>query len=149
MSDLEEGSSAWLDWQYSPSRWSRRLSPSAAIDDHVNVLSTLSASARASAPASILDVPYAPGVTLDLIGPSAASLEPDGTDAPLVVYIHGGDWQFFSKAESTFLAPASVAMGHVFAAMDYTLCPGRTSGITMQMHEMTKNTGNSDARGAN
>jgi arylformamidase len=45
------------------------------------------------------------------------------SDAPLLVYIHGGYWQEHSKEESLFSAPDCVANGIAFAAIDYTLAP--------------------------
>lgn len=46
--------------------------------------------------------------------------------APLLVFIHGGYWQELSKLDSFFLAPASLARGMAFAAIDYTLAPQAT-----------------------
>jgi arylformamidase len=43
--------------------------------------------------------------------------------APLHVFIHGGYWQDLGKDESSFAAPAFVAAGAAFVALDYALAP--------------------------
>ncbi len=48
------------------------------------------------------------------------------SDAPLLVFIHGGYWQLLSKNESLFAAPDCVAHGIAYAAIDYTLAPRAT-----------------------
>ncbi|MEO2125407.1 MAG: alpha/beta hydrolase [Acidimicrobiales bacterium] len=64
----------------------------------------------------------APSQTLDLFLPAL----PEGQQAPLLVFIHGGYWQELSKRESSFAAPAWVKQGVAFAALDYTLAPQAT-----------------------
>ena len=46
-----------------------------------------------------------------------------GPGAPLLVFIHGGYWQALSAADSLFLAPAALAHGWSYAAIEYTLAP--------------------------
>lgn len=48
------------------------------------------------------------------------------SDAPLLVYFHGGYWQELSKNESLFAAPDCVTNGIAFAAIDYSLAPRAT-----------------------
>jgi arylformamidase len=48
--------------------------------------------------------------------------------APLHIFIHGGYWQALSAEDSLFPAPALVAGGRSFAAVDYTLAPAATIG---------------------
>jgi arylformamidase len=43
--------------------------------------------------------------------------------APLLVFIHGGYWQALSAAESLALAPAALAQGWSYAAIEYTIAP--------------------------
>ena len=45
------------------------------------------------------------------------------TDAPVLVFLHGGDWRSLSKEDSGFAAPALVAAGGCFVAPDFTLVP--------------------------
>lgn len=68
------------------------------------------------------DLRYGPGEheTLDLYLPAA------GAAAPLVVFVHGGNWQMLSKADSGFGAPAWVGAGAGFAALDFSLVPAVT-----------------------
>jgi arylformamidase len=46
--------------------------------------------------------------------------------APLMVFMHGGDWRALSKDDSGFAAPAFVASGVTFVALDFTLVPDNT-----------------------
>lgn len=57
--------------------------------------------------------------TLDLYPPSTAG-------APLMVFVHGGNWQALSKDESGFGALAFVPAGAGFAALDFSLVPHTT-----------------------
>ncbi len=47
----------------------------------------------------------------------------DRPDAPVLIFIHGGAWRSLSKAESCFAAPAFVAAGAHFVALDFALLP--------------------------
>jgi arylformamidase len=46
--------------------------------------------------------------------------------APVMVFLHGGDWRTLSKNDSGFAAPAFVESGAVFVALDFTLVPQAT-----------------------
>jgi arylformamidase len=46
-----------------------------------------------------------------------------GRESPLLVFIHGGYWQALSAEESLYLAPAALAAGWSFAAVEYTIAP--------------------------
>ena len=46
--------------------------------------------------------------------------------APVMVFMHGGDWRALSKNDSGFAAPAFVASGVTFVALDFTLVPAAT-----------------------
>lgn len=50
----------------------------------------------------------------------------DDPSAPLLVFIHGGYWQALSAAESLYLAPAVLARGWSYLAVDYTVAPEGT-----------------------
>lgn len=64
------------------------------------------------------DLSYGPGPrqTLDLF----PAQDPD---APLVVYLHGGYWQWNDKAGFSFIAPPLVREGVTVAVLNYPLCP--------------------------
>ena len=59
--------------------------------------------------------------TVDLFLPPAA-------DAPLVLFVHGGYWQYKASGPQgvSFLAPAFLDAGCAFAAVSYELCPDVT-----------------------
>lgn len=46
--------------------------------------------------------------------------------APALVFLHGGDWRSLSKEDSGFAAPAFVAAGAMFVAIDFSLVPATT-----------------------
>lgn len=46
--------------------------------------------------------------------------------APLQVFLHGGDWRALSKDDSGFAAPAFVAAGAAFVAVNFSLVPATT-----------------------
>ncbi|KAG5853641.1 kynurenine formamidase [Anguilla anguilla] len=73
-----------------------------------------------SAAQTLLNVPYGDGdrEKLDVYIPSSPSL-----DLPLVIYLHGGYWQFLSKEESGFLAVPLVQKGAVVVAVGYETAP--------------------------
>ena len=49
-----------------------------------------------------------------------------GKGAPIMVFLHGGDWRALSKNDSGFAAPAFVAAGVSFVAPDFSLVPAAT-----------------------
>jgi arylformamidase len=66
--------------------------------------------------------------TLDLYPPPAPG-------APLVVFVHGGDWRALSKNESGFGALAYVPAGAGFAALNFSLVPHvRVEAMAAQVH---------------
>ena len=46
--------------------------------------------------------------------------------APVMVFLHGGDWRSLSKGDSGFAAPAFVNSGILFVALDFTMVPQAT-----------------------
>ncbi|XP_061625829.1 kynurenine formamidase isoform X4 [Phyllopteryx taeniolatus] len=81
-----------LERQYSPSRWSHRMAADDVIKAHVKALKEGTDRARGLAQ-TLLNVPYGEGEgeRLDAYIPTTNSL-----DVPLVIYFHGGYWQFLS-----------------------------------------------------
>ncbi|MFJ5646230.1 alpha/beta hydrolase [Streptomyces sp. NPDC093223] len=103
---------ATLDRQYSPS------SRVASLDAYLRAYERLSEAARrdhpvrtalayGSHPAERLD--YFPG-------------QPAGR-APLLVFVHGGNWQALGRAESAFPVPPLLAAGAAVAVVEYGLAP--------------------------
>lgn len=66
-----------------------------------------------------LDLRYGPHPkeTLDLFLPEGA------TEAPLLIFSHGGYWQAMSKEFSSFIAPEYVKRGVAVAILGHPLCP--------------------------
>lgn len=120
---------AWLDSMYN----NRALVP-----DHLTHLAfwaNASASAREhtkSTPCQ-LDLPYGNGAKekLDVF----PALKPSvGKGVPVLVFIHGGYWRAFDKADHSFVAPAFTERGACVVIPNYDLCPAVTiPDITMQM----------------
>uniref|UniRef100_A0A4W4H422 Alpha/beta hydrolase fold-3 domain-containing protein n=1 Tax=Electrophorus electricus TaxID=8005 RepID=A0A4W4H422_ELEEL len=95
------------------------MSADAVIKAHVDALKSGTEKARALAQ-TLVDVPYgeADEETLDVYVPNSSS-----PDVPLVVYIHGGYWQFLSKEESGFMAVPLAQKGVVVVAVGYSIAP--------------------------
>ncbi|XP_061130379.1 kynurenine formamidase isoform X1 [Syngnathus typhle] len=108
-----------LEKQYSPSRWSHRMEADDVIKTHVKALKEGTDRARSLAQ-TLLNVPYGEGEgeKLDAYIPTTNSL-----DLPLVIYIHGGYWQFLSKEESGFMAVPLIDKGVVVVAVGYDIAP--------------------------
>lgn len=108
-----------LELQYSPSRWSHRMSADDVIKAHEKALKEGTDKARALAQ-TLLNVPYGEGdgEKLDVYIPRTNSL-----DMPLIIYIHGGYWQFLSKEESGFMAVPLISKGVIVVAVDYDNAP--------------------------
>ena len=101
---------ATLDREYSPS--SRVPSLRHYLDEYA------ARSAEARARHEVRRLRYGPGPaeTVDLFpAPGGAT--------PLHVFVHGGNWQALSAADSAFAAPGFLAHGVAFAAVDYPLAP--------------------------
>lgn len=102
---------AALDREYSPSSRVGNIMP------YIRRYAELSTEARSQLYVR-RDLAYGPsrGETLDFFPATRVG-------APLHVFIHGGYWQDLGKDESSFAAPAFVAAGAAFAALDYALAP--------------------------
>ncbi|MFD0279953.1 alpha/beta hydrolase [Kitasatospora sp. NPDC127111] len=104
---------AALDRQYSPS--TRVASLQAYLDEYRR----LSEDARR-------DHPVRPGLAY---GPHPAELldyfpgRPGPGRPPLLVFVHGGNWQALGRAESAFPAPKLLAAGAAVAVVEYGLAP--------------------------
>jgi arylformamidase len=69
----------------------------------------------------VLDVAYGSDASerLDVFTPQAS-------DAPILVYIHGGYWRALDKRDQSFVAPPFVAAGAMVVTPNYALCPAVT-----------------------
>ncbi|XP_044275822.1 kynurenine formamidase isoform X1 [Varanus komodoensis] len=119
MGKWQEMTKEELETQYSPSRWSPRLDKDAVIEAHVQAVSKGTQNAQA-ATQTLLNVPYGlgEGEKLDVYLPKEHS-----ETFPLVLYIHGGYWQFLSKDISGFTAGPLTTHGIALAAVGYDVAP--------------------------
>lgn len=117
-----------LDDQYSPSRHAKSFRADVARYE----AETAAARARFSE-RSLLKVPYGPAARRHLdIYRAVGMTEP----APVHVFIHGGFWQELSSDFAGFPAPAFLAHGGIFIALNYTLAPeARLDGIVAEVRD--------------
>ncbi|MEU3506710.1 alpha/beta hydrolase [Streptomyces longwoodensis] len=103
---------ATLDRQYSPS------SRVASLDAYLREYERLSEAARRDHPVrtSLAYGPH-PAERLDYFPGQAAGR------APLLVFVHGGNWQALGRAESAFPVPPLLAAGAAVAVIEYGLAP--------------------------
>lgn len=89
------------------------------FDDYVTLYRERSRHSRATLESRI-DVPFgdAPGERLDLFFPADRT-----RPAPIHLFIHGGYWRMFDKAEFSFVADTVCAAGGIAAIMNYDLMP--------------------------
>lgn len=96
----------------------------AAVPDHAAFVTrwreaSLAARTRDDIPRR-LDLAYGrgPRQTLDLFGFGFGV-----PTRPLLIFLHGGDWQAMDKGTFSFLAPPFVEAGAAVAILNYPLCP--------------------------
>lgn len=101
----------------------RQYNPSQGIPDYARFLEAYLEDSRRATDSShcLLDVPYGPGPheTLDIF-PAARRR------APILVFFHGGYWQELYTDSWRFPAPAFVAAGITYVAVNYALAPAVT-----------------------
>lgn len=100
--------------------YSQQYNARAAIPDHPYIFTRWvkeSAQVRRSQ-AALLDLAYgeSTGERLDFF-PASRS------DAPLLVFIHGGWWRSLDKSDFSFVAPSFTRAGYNVALTNYTLAP--------------------------
>jgi arylformamidase len=99
----------------------REVSPSSqvpSLEPYLAAYGSASAAVRAITPPSVHAYGDHPDETLDLWVPAGRG------PFPLHVFVHGGYWRALSKLDASFPAPAYLAAGCAFAALDYSLAPG-------------------------
>lgn len=110
--------------------YNQQYNARAGIPDHPYIFTRWvkeSASVRRSR-AALFDLPYgeASGERLDFF-PASRS------DAPLLVFIHGGWWRSLDKSDFSFVAPPYTRVGYNVAITNYTLAPQASiAEITLQ-----------------
>jgi len=108
-----------LEKEYDPTQWSSRITnPKELRESHVEFGNRVSDGNR-YAINCLLNFSY--GETfrqqLDIYGVSLA------TDAPIIVYVHGGYWQGMNKYTSSYAVKPFVDSGAKVFVIDHDLCP--------------------------
>nr|XP_022291597.1 kynurenine formamidase-like [Crassostrea virginica] len=108
-----------LDYQYSPSQWSKQGTPTEVIAHHVQWTAEESKKVRDSLECE-LNISYGMSESqkLDIFG---ANTLPPGS--PIFVFIHGGYWQSMSKDDYSYVAASMTKAGAVTIVMEYTRAP--------------------------
>ncbi|EFN83095.1 Probable arylformamidase [Harpegnathos saltator] len=114
---------------YTPSEWSKRYKPEEVMEQFMKFCTEVTEEVRESIKCE-LDVPY--GTTertiYDIYGTDLPK------DAPILVFIHGGYWQEFSKDLTGFSVPLFVKNKIKVITVEYDLCPNvRVSDIIVQV----------------
>jgi arylformamidase len=116
---------AWLDAQYN-----NRARVADAMT-HLAKWAEASALVRQRSDPKAQGVRYGdrPSETLDVFAAAA-------TNAPVLIYIHGGYWRSLDKSDFSFVAPSFVADGAMVVVPNYALCPAVSiEDIALQMVE--------------
>lgn len=113
-----------LDYQYSPTRWSKQGTPDEVMAHHEQWTAKESKRVRESIECE-LNISYgmADDQKLDIFG---ANTLPGGS--PIFVFIHGGYWQVMSKEDYSFIALPLTKAGAVTIVMEYTRAPKANIG---------------------
>ncbi|XP_064616315.1 kynurenine formamidase-like [Liolophura sinensis] len=106
------------DQQYSPSQHSHRMTAGEVIDAHVSHLTTESQKARETIEFEEVSYGDRSGQKLQIFG--AKTLP---SDAPILVYIHGGYWQELSMELSSFMVTPLFKAGCIVIPIGYDLAP--------------------------
>jgi len=115
----------------SPDHFDQQYNNRARVPDFANYLAQWadsSVQARRQL-GGLTDIAYGSGLSENLdIFPSTQS------NAPVVVFIHGGYWRSLDKSDHSFVAPALVEQGACVVVPNYALCPAVSiPHIVMQM----------------
>jgi arylformamidase len=117
--------------RYDPAALERLYNNRALVPEHPQIFSRWAERSEAARRdlARRLDIRYGdgPNETLDVF-PCARQ------DAPVLVFIHGGWFRAFDKADHSFVAPPFVRQGATVVVPNYALCPAVTvDQIVLQM----------------
>ncbi len=90
------------DSQYNPTLWTQRLPTEELLPAHIELTTQRSQAYRQKLSDQLRTVTFGRGDMageMDVFRPASLTI-----DAPAVIYIHGGWWQWFSKEQFSFLA---------------------------------------------
>ena len=118
------------DEQYNPILWTRRLPTDDLLPAHVELTQSSSDAYRTSLGDRLSLAPFGAGETagtMEVYRPANVS-----DDAPIVVYIHGGWWQWFSKEQFGYLAKPFNERGFAVVMPGYRLAQEWDNGAPME-----------------
>jgi len=116
-----------LDKEYSPSLWTRRFSSGdKVLAFHMNFVNQESSRVRNTFKYETIYYGTERNENVDVYGINLPS------DAPIVVYIHGGYWQDLNKDMSAYCVGPLVSNGYKVIVVEYDLCPQLTLSELIQ-----------------
>lgn len=121
---------AETDRQYNPTLWTPRLPADDLLPTHVERTTDWSASYRAKMADRLETVDFGDGAyagAMDVFRPAGVA-----EDAPIVVYVHGGWWQWFSKEQFSFLAEPFNRHGHAVYMPGYRMAQDWDNATPME-----------------
>ncbi|MEM7205919.1 MAG: alpha/beta hydrolase, partial [Planctomycetota bacterium] len=118
------------DQQYNPILWTRRLPADELLPAHVEFTTTRSDSYRERLGEGLSSMSFGAGEmagTADVYRPAGLA-----EGAPIVVYLHGGWWQWFSKEQFGYVAEPFNAAGYAVVMPGYRLAQDWQNGKPME-----------------
>ncbi|USD20733.1 alpha/beta hydrolase [Microbulbifer variabilis] len=118
------------DEQYNPTLWNHRLPPEKLLPAHVEFTESHSSNYRQAIKGGLQTVSFGEGElsgSMDIFRPENVA-----EDAPIVIYIHGGWWQWFSKEQFSFLAEPFNRKGIAVYMPGYRMAQDWNNGVPME-----------------
>lgn len=118
------------DEQYNPTLWTNRLPTDDLLPKHIEFTSQQSERYRTNLETGLTEMTYGEGEfsgKIDIYKPKGLA-----KDAPMVIYIHGGWWQWFSKEQFGFIAQPFNQNGFAVYMPSYRMAQHWTNGAPME-----------------
>ncbi|WP_445356686.1 alpha/beta hydrolase [Microbulbifer sp. ANSA002] len=118
------------DEQYNPTLWNHRLPPEKLLPAHVEFTESHSSNYRQAIKGGLQTVSFGEeelSGSMDIFRPENVA-----EDAPIVIYIHGGWWQWFSKEQFSFLAEPFNRKGIAVYMPGYRMAQDWNNGVPME-----------------
>ncbi|WP_444931889.1 alpha/beta hydrolase [Microbulbifer sp. SSSA002] len=118
------------DQQYNPTLWTRRLPTDLLLPSHAEFTGSRSEAYRKAVKAGLHTASFGEGDlsgSMDVFRPNDVS-----ENAPIVIYIHGGWWQWFSKEQFSFLAEPFNKKGFAVYMPGYRMAPDWENDTPME-----------------
>ena len=118
------------DQQYNPTLWTRRLPTDDLLSSHIEFTNNRSAAYRSEMKERLQTINYGEGEfagSMDVFLPANSQGR-----APVLIYIHGGWWQWFSKEQFSFLAEPFNKQGFKVYMPGYRMAQDWESDIPME-----------------